>query len=180
MRTKKIYEGNLLKNAFGNAKDWIKNKTKTIKKNAKKILQQIKKDFIGSKNPGNFVPGKMLSYQYKAKDATKTYDRVPLGICLGPPKNKKLKNTHFYLLNMHWMPMNDRVALASFFVELNKKRNGKLTYDDVAPFISKFKGNQVLRMYIIANVSPRVIEIPSDQFLMASSIPSEDFIKGTK
>lgn len=175
-KTTKIYEGKLIKNAIGNAKNWIKTKSKNIRKNAKKILNQIKKDFLGSKSPSNFKPGKMLAMNYRAKDATQRYDANPLIICLGPPQNPKLQRTHTYGINMHWMPMNDRIALASFFTELNNKRNGSLTYQDVAPFISKFKGHKVLRMYIIKNIGNKVIELPAEQFLVAASIPSEKWI----
>ena len=177
-RTEKIYEGNLVKNAFRNAKNWIKTKAKGIKKNAKKILRQIKKDFLGSKSKSNFMPGKMLAMNYRAKDVKQRYDANPLIICLGAPKNPKLKDTHTYGLNLHHLPMTDRVGIASFFVELNKKRNGQLQYQDVKPFLSKFKGNKVLRMYIIKNIGNKVIEMPADQFLVAASIPSEKFIDG--
>lgn len=176
----KINEKSFMKGVVNNAKSFIKDKLKDVKKYSKDIMRKIRKEYLGGKQRSNFLPGKMISYQYKAKDTTKTYDRVPLGICLGPPKNKKLQKTHFYLLNFHWMPIKDRVAVASFFVELNKKRKGKLTYKDVQPFLSKFKGNQVLRMYIIDNVSQKVIEMPDDMFLTAAAVPSEDFIKGTK
>lgn len=171
-----IYEGNFVKNAFKNAKDWIKTKAKGIRRDAKKILRQIKKDFLGSKRPSNFKPGKMLAMNYRAKDVSKRYDANPLIICLGPPQNPKLQKTHTLGLNMHWMPAQERVALASFFTELNKKRNGQLTYQDVAPFVSRFKGNKILRMYIIENIGNKVIEVPTDQFLVASSIPSEKWM----
>jgi len=171
--TQNLYEGNVFKNALSNAKKFIGKSISNIRKNAKKILNQLKRDFLGSKSASNFQPGKMLAMNYKAKDTKKRFDKNPLIICLGAPRNKKLQKTHTLGLNMHWMQMSDRVKLASFFVELLKKRNGELTYDDVKPFISKFKGSPILRMYIIKNIGPKVIEMPTDQFMMASAIPSE-------
>jgi len=172
----KIYEGNFIKNAINKAKNFFQTSIKNIKKNAKKILNDFKKEYMSGKNPSNFLPGKMLAINYRAKDATKRFDKNPLIICLGPPKNKELQKTHTLGLNLHWLPAKDRVTIASFFVELLEKRNGKLRYEDVKPFMYKFKGSPVLRMYIIKNIGPRVIEMPSDVFLTASAIPSEAWV----
>ena len=174
---KSVNEGSFVGNAMRKAKDFIRDKSNKIKKSAKSILQQLKKDFMSPKNANNFKPGKMLAINYKAKDATKKYDKNPLIICLGSPKNPKLTKTHTLGLNLHWMKMTDRVKVASFFVELVEKRGGQLQYEDVQPFMNKFKGSPVLRMYIIKNIGPKVIEMPSDQFMMAAAIPSEYFIK---
>lgn len=174
----KLYEGNFIKNAFTNAKDWIKNKAKDVKRNSRKVLNYIKKEYLGPKRASNFEAGKMLAMNYRAKDTKQRYDANPLIICLGPPQNPKLSKTHTLGLNFHWLPAQERVALASYFTELNKKRGGKLTYQDVAPFMSKFKGHKVLRMYIIKNIGNKVIEIPTEQFLTASSIPSEKWVGG--
>jgi hypothetical protein len=160
------------------AKTFIKDKLSSIRRNAKKIIKDIKRDFMGSKKMSNFKPGTMLAMNYMAKDATKKFDKNPLIICLGPPKNKEMRKTHTFGLNMHWMPVKDRVKVASFFVELNKKRNGELRYDDVRPFMNKFKGSPVLRMYIIKNIGTKVIEMPPEQFLTAAAIPTEKWMGG--
>ncbi len=167
---------NPFKDAFNKAKDFFKYEYKNVKKNAKKILKDVTKRFSQSKNPDNFKPGKMLAFQYKAKFDKQKYDKSPLIICLGPPKNKKMRRTHTYGLNLHWMPMKDRISVASFFVTLMEKRKGELMWDDVAPFIAKFKGNQVLRMYIVKNISSKVIEMPSDIYLRAAAVPSEQWV----
>ena len=178
VRKKVIYEGNFVKNAINKSKTFLKNKYKSIKKNAKELFKQIKKDFLSPKKPSNFKPGKLIAFNYKAKDVTKKYDKNPLVICLGPPKNPKLRNTHTLGLNIHWLPPKDRVNVASFFVELMAKRGGQLRYEDVKPFLVKFKGHPVLRSYIIKNISSKVIEMPPEQYLTAASIPSEQWAGG--
>jgi len=168
-----IYEGSFLKNAAKNTKEFFKNKFKDIKKSAKAIVKNFTKKYGSSKKRSNFKPGKMLQFNYRAKDANKRYDKNPLIIVLGPPKNKQLRHTHVLGLNLHWLPMKSRVSVASFFVELNKKRNNQLRYDDIKPFVNKFAGHPVLRMYIIQNISQKVVELPEDMFMTAASVPSE-------
>jgi hypothetical protein len=168
-----VNETSFFKRVTKRAKSFIKGAVKDIKKNAKKIFKQIKKEFMAAKSKDKFRAGRLIAMNYKAKDAKKKYDKAPLIICLGWSQNKNLKNTHFYGLNLHWLPMKDRVAVATFFVELNKKRGGKLQWGDVKPFLHKFKGSQVLRMYIYNNVMGKVIDMPDDVFLTASAIPSE-------
>ncbi len=172
-----IYEGNFLKNAVAKAKDFLKSKSADVKRFGSKIVKDIKQKYSTKKKPTNFMPGKMISFQYNAKDATKKFDKNPLVISLGYSQNPKYSKKNFYGLNLHWMPMKSRIATASFFTELNKKRNNKLRYSDVAPFISKFKGNKVLRQYIIKNVSNKVVEMPEDIFMSAAGVPSEKWSK---
>ena len=160
------------------AKNFIQDKWNFVKKNAKKLVRTLDRKYGAHKKRTNFQPGKLLAFTYKAKDATKRYDKKPLVICLGPPKNPKLRRTHTYGLNIHWLPIRDRVKVASFFVELMAKRKGKLHWDDVKPFINKFKGHQVLRMYIIERIGDKVIEMPPEVYLTAASVPSEVWMGG--
>ena len=173
----RITEKSFLKGVLSKAKNFIKDKAKDIKKSAKNIFRQIKKDFMASKSRSKFEPGTMIAMNYKAKDATKRYDKTPLIICLGWSQNPKLKNTHLFGLNMHWMKMSDRIKLASFFTELNEKKGG-ITYQDVKPFMHKFKGSPILRMYIYKNISGKVIDMPKDQFMTAAAVPSETWMGG--
>lgn len=170
-----IYEGSFIKNAFNKAKDFLKTGKNKLKRMGKSLVKKLKKDASTKKSPSMFVAGSMVTYQYNAKDKTKKFDKQPLGICLGESKEHK---GNFLLLNFHWLKMSDRVAVASFFVELNKKRNGKLTYQDVKPWLTKFKGHPVLRMYIYSRVKERVIHVQdSDLFLKTAAIDTADWFK---
>ena len=165
-----------IKNAMNKAKNFIKDKWAYVTKNAKKLVRTLDRKYGNQKKPSNFKAGKLIAFTYKAKDATKRYDKKPLVICLGPPKNPKLRRTHTYGLNAHWLPRKDRVKVAAFFVELLEKRKGKLKYEDIKPFLYKFKGSPVLRMYIIQRIGNKVIEMPPEVYLTAASIPSEVWV----
>jgi len=174
---KYITEKSFLSNVVKKGKSFIKDKVKNIKRNAKKLFTQIKKDFMQPKSKTKFNAGYLIAMNYNAKDAKKRYDRTPLIICLGWSQNPKLKNTHFFGLNLHWMPMKDRVMIASFFTELNDRKGG-IQYNDIKPFMNKFKGSPLLRMYIYKNVSGKVIVMPKDQFMTAAAVPSETWMGG--
>jgi len=171
----KINEKSFISNVITNAKEFIKKSVKSITKNAKNIINNIKKEFMSKKSTDLIKPGNMLTYNYNAKDKSVIFDKRPLGICLGWSKQTK---GNFYLLNFHHLPMKDRVFIASFFVELNKKRNGSLIYNDIKPFMKKFGNSVVLRQYIYNRVSNRVIHIhDNQQFLTAAAIDTSDWFK---
>ena len=165
---------NFLKNVISKSKDFIKNYSKEIKKNAKKVWKDIQIYSGRRKTPQTFMPGKLVAFNYNAKHKEKAYDKNPLVIMLGPSRKKK---NLFLGLNIHWLPMSQRVALASFFLELRKKRNDKLTYDDIKPFLKKFEGHPVLRSYYYSRVSKKVYEMIDDQYLSAAAVPSEHIVR---
>jgi hypothetical protein len=167
---------NLIKTAFSKAKDFVKKEYKKIKQNATKVLSDIKRRSKNAKTRETFKPGALVAFNYDAKYKQQRYDRNPLIICLG--WSKEFPKTHFYGLNLHWVDMNQRVSIASFFIELLNKRNGKLVYDDVKPFLKKFKKHPILRMYIYKNVSNRVYVMDQDMYLSAAAIPSEKWMGG--
>jgi len=168
-----------LKDILKGAKEFYKKHNYNINKNAKKIMKELKKELTKTKNPRYFLPGSKLAFRYSAKYKEKTFDKKPLIICLGPPKNKKLRRTHTYGLNLHWLPVAERVTVAKYFLELRKKKNGKLTYKDVKPWLNRYKNSKVLRMYIIKNISNNIMVFPEDdKFLIATSLKTEKFIRG--
>ena len=101
----RINEKSFLSNVVTNAKEFVKKSIKNVKASAKKIFMQFKREYMGGKKRTNFLPGKMIAFQYRAKDATKKYDANPLVISLGPVQNEKLRKTHFIGLNLHWLPI---------------------------------------------------------------------------
>jgi hypothetical protein len=166
---------NWLKNAWTNAKDFVKKSAKKVKQNASKIIRMLKDNTGTSKSKDTMKPGKLVAFNYDAKHKQKRYDKNPLVLMLGPSQRTK----GLYLgLNIHWLPMNDRVSLASFFVELLEKRGGELTYDDIKPFVKKFKGHPVLRSYYYNRISKKVYEMIPEQYLTASALPSEKWMGG--
>jgi hypothetical protein len=98
---------------------------------------------------------------------------------LGPSR----KHNGLYLgLNLHWMPMSERVSVAQFFLDLLEKRGGKLVYDDVKPFVKKYQNRKqpILRSYYYNRVSNKVYEMIDEQYLVAAAMPSEQIVKGIK
>jgi len=171
-----------IKDVLKKSKDFFKKNYKEINKkyNAKKIMSKMKKEHSTSKSSIDFKPGDLLHYEYKAKWAKQLYDKKPLIICLGRPKKKHLYSTHFYGLNLHHMPVEERVSVATFFIELRKKKNNELVYEDVKPWLNRYKKRgKILRMYIIKNVSPKVVKFPdenTDEFIVVSALRTEKFI----
>ena len=175
---KKINE-NWLKTAWKNAKAFTKKTAKKIKRKASEIWREIRNSTGTSRSKEMFKPGSLIAFHYDAKHKEFDYDKNPLVISLGPSKKYK----GLYLgLNVHWVNMDERIALASYFLELKKKRKGKLVYDDVKPFVKKYQKSKkpILRSYIYTRVSKKVYVLDDDMYLSAAAIPSEEIIKGIK
>ena len=163
---KVIYEGDFIKTAASKVKDFFKNSYKKVKKKSKEIINHLKKEGSDKKSSKMIQPGAMSTFKYDAKDKQKKFDKQPLIISLGPSRVTK---GNFLGLNLHHLPVKDRVSIASFFIELKKKRSGNLTYQDVKPFLSKFKGHPVLRQYIYRRVGSKVIYINDDELFLSSA-----------
>jgi hypothetical protein len=174
-RAKSINEKSFMSNVLQKTKDFLKKSTKSIKKDAKKIWRDLKISAGRRKTLNTFKPGNLVAFSYNPKNPEKTYDKKPLVLMLGPSRKKK----NLYLgLNLHHMPLNQRVGAATFFMELLEKRNGQLTYDDVKPFLKKFQGSPILRSYYYSRVSKQVYEMSTEQYQVAAGMPSEQIIKG--
>jgi hypothetical protein len=170
-----------LKDIYSNASKFFKKFQKDIDKNATKIMSDFKKEFGKSQNSEDFEPGMLLAFKYDAKwkKKLKIWDKKPLVISLGRPRNKKFQKTHFYGLNLHYIPIKERVTIATYFLEMRRKRKGELTYDDVRPWLKKYKNKDVLHMYITKRVSPKIINFEATEaFMVAATLKTEKFVSG--
>ena len=86
---KSINERNFLGGVVKKAKDFISQQLKKTKKNASKLLKDIRVKGGRRKSPQTFLPGKMVMFKYNAKHKQLRYDKNPLVIMLGPSKQKK-------------------------------------------------------------------------------------------
>ena len=163
---------NILKKAAQKAKDFMKNTKKELKTTKQNFVKNFKRKYTHKKTVQRLAAGNLLTFTYNALDNTKKFDRKPLIISLGRSKgnSKRLLG-----LNLHWMPENQRVLLASLIVEMLDKKGGVLEYNDVKPLIRKFDGKPILRMYAIHRISQKVIEMPKDVYLRAASIDYADW-----
>lgn len=150
----------------------MKDIKKTLKKQKRDLAKTFKRKYMGAKQPSNFKPGALISFKYDAIDVTKKFDKNPLVVSLGNPMDSK---KDMMGINLHWLPVNQRVLLASLVVELLEKKNGKLEYTDVKPLLNKFKNNPILRRYKIRRISPKVIQMDTDVYLRAASIDFADW-----
>jgi len=162
----------ILDKAVKRAKQFVKDTKKTLKATKRSIIKDFKRKYTDKKQPSNFKPGKMITFQYDAIDDTKKFDKNPLVMSLGLAKDNK---KHFYGINIHWMPKNQRILLASLLTEMLDKKGGELDYNDVKPLLKKFEKSPILRRYAIRGVSPKVIEMPSEVYLRAASFDFADW-----
>lgn len=156
---------NIFKKASQKAKAFFKATKKTLGKIKRSIIKN-KKQYTTKKTPENFKPGSLITFRYDALDKTKQFDKNPLVVSLGLSKQN---NKHFLGLNLHWMPENQRVLLASLILEMLEKKP-KLVYDDIKPLIKKFEKSPILRRYAIRRVSAKVIQMPEDMYMASASI----------
>jgi hypothetical protein len=165
----------LLRKALDRAKRFLKDVKNFLKKEKKKVVRYVKKHHKEKKSAHQFAPGRLLTFNYDAKHKQHRYDRNPLVVALGPSRRYK----GIYLgINIHWLPMSQRVLLASLILELREKRGGDLVYDDVKPLLKKFEGSPILRSYIYTRVSNTVVDVPEEMFLKFAALSFEDIQGG--
>ena len=64
---------------------------------------------------------------------------------------------------------------------MRRKRKGQLVYEDVKPWLNKYKNTELLHMYIIKNVSPSIINFDATEaFMVAATLKTEKFVSGMK
>jgi hypothetical protein len=124
-----------------------------------------------------FQPGRILFYQYNAKDKTQTYDKTPLVMVL------KSNKSHMLGLNFHWLPMPLRVLLIKKIISLNKQniKNKvplEFSYRTLKPFLKKLGYAPCIRLYIRTRVSTAGVLIPDSQLMNVARLKSETFTKG--
>jgi len=157
---------NILKKASNIAKDFKKNFKKLGNKAKKEFLRKFSKENKTKKSPKSFKEGNLLFFKYNAIHEQYKFDRNPLIICLGHSRDNK---KHILGLNVHWMPENQRVLLASLILEMRKK-NKNLVYKDIKPLMKRFEGSPILRRYAIRRMSNSIIQMDDDEYLAAASI----------
>jgi len=166
----------LFSKAKKKAKDFLRAAKNTLK-SIKKSIVKDKKKYTTKKTASTFKPGNLLTFRYNALDQTKKFDKNPLIVCLGSPRDN---SRHTLGLNLHWLPENQRVLLASLVIEMLEKNNGVLVYNDIKPLIQKFKGSPILRRYAIRRISNQVISMPQDMYLASATITYPEWHYGDK
>jgi len=166
----------LLKKAATAAKSFKKNFRKLGNKAKKEFLRKFKKENKTKKTPKSFREGNLLFFRYNAIHDKHKFDKNPLIICLG---HSKQNNKHILGLNVHWMPENQRVLLASLVVEMRKKKKD-LVYEDIKPLMKRFEGSPILRRYAIRRISNSIIQMDEEEYLAAASISFPEWSSTSK
>jgi len=166
-------------NIFNKAKDKAKTFLNTIKKELKStkktFVKNFKRKYANKKTKDSLKAGSLISFDYNALHKQHMYDKKPFIVSLGQSKNNK---KHILGLNLHHIrEEKNRVLLASLIVEMLNKNNGKLVYEDIKPLIKKFEGSPILRQYAVRRISQRIIKMPTDVYLRASTMTIGDFSK---
>jgi hypothetical protein len=62
---------------------------------------------------------------------------------------------------------------------MRRKRKGELVYNDVKPWLQKYKNKDILHMYIIKRISPKIINFDATEaFMVAATLKTEKFVSG--
>ena len=162
---------------------WLKAKLDNFAAYTKKAEQEkIMKQFTRTKQP---LTGQMIMYIYRAEhDLTLPFwDAAPLGIFVGPVPEKP---THFYSMNLHYIPP---VLRAKFFDSLLELMTTK-TIQDSSRFALTYKmlkGTQKFnyfrpcwKMYITKNVQSNIVLIPPDEWINVLFLESAQWQKAGK
>jgi len=168
---------NIFKKAINKASDFLKAVKKETIKQKRQFVKSFKRKYTYVKTADSFEPGNLLSFNYNALHKEHRYDKAPFIVSLGyaKPRGKVKPKKYIYGLNLHHLREQDRVKLASLIVEMLNKKNDKLEYEDIKPLLRKFEGSPILRMYVIRRISQRVIKMPKDVYLRASTFTYGDF-----
>ena len=123
----------------------------------------------------NLKVGRILMYQYNAKDSTQRYDFTPFTIVLGVSKSYMLG------INLHWCPIKMRLSLINWIFKRNKQniKNNKplsISYQDLKGILRSKAYRPIIRCYIIKRMSKRSVLIPYEYMEQIAKTKSETFV----
>lgn len=138
----------------------------------KDLLKRKKSDRSLNARPGNIV-----MFKYNAKDKEQTYDKTPLTIILR-------KSSKYTLgLNIHWCPFVLRKIFVNALLKSQKQNIKKglpltLDYKKVRPIILRLGMFPVIRLYINARMSKKVIKVEPNELGDIIRVKTETFTNG--
>lgn len=120
----------------------------------------------------------LFKYMPMGKAKLKYYDKYPLVIVTDVYKNG------FLALNLHYLPMKLRMELLTKLVYFLNNRSysvttrfKRLSYDVLIPFTRYKVALPTLKRYNMKQIRTRVIKIFADEWLLASALPVQQFMK---
>lgn len=123
------------------------------------------------------IPGwlHMFFYSPKGKDKLPYWDRFPLVIPF------RATSTHFWGLNIHYLPMKHRMLLMNKLLQFTSdktmsERTKLMVSWRLLSNISKFpEVAPCVKQYIIGNVKSKYLRIKAEDWMIAASLPVERF-----
>ena len=122
---------------------------------------------------GDFKPGKIVLFSYRAKFDKNPYDLSPMIIVLGRSKKYTLG------LAWNWCPPKAREKVMDFIMKKNRKNMDKgkeieLDYKMVKAIVKGL--GPIVRLYLNNRISPKGVSVPSYQYYKAINLRAENFI----
>ena len=161
------------------AQNWFINATNKLELNMSQIGNQK-----GTTNYRRIIKkprhGQMYLFRYEpiGRQKLKYYDRFPLTIVVDVYRDG------FLALNLHYLPIKLRIALlnklAYFLNSHNYELTAKfkqLTYKNLIPFVRFREALPALHRYNVNNFRSRVVKIFPDEWLLASFLPAQRWMK---
>lgn len=119
--------------------------------------------------------GKIIWFEYDPKDTKHIWDRRPMILVLGINKRYVLG------INLHWIPMKDRLALITIILSMNMKGNGfkvplEFTYPDLRDYIKSWPAlRKCIHLYIRSRMSKKGCLIHPKYFMDIARLKLENF-----
>lgn len=158
------------------SRKWLLTKVANLKPNRIQLMS----DRNRLKN--TIIIGKMFFYYYdpKTKDSLPYYDRFPLVIPIEMYPDSMLG------LNLHYIAPKLRLQLLDKLYEytsndkFDEKTKLKLSYNLLSGTTKLFETTPCIKRYLFNHIQSRFLEIESNEWEIAATLPVEKFVKQNK
>lgn len=178
----------ITKDQIQNSLDWFQKEIKALNRSTYQP-QTLINDFK-SRHAYVGIPGRMYLYKYDAlhKDTLPYWDQYPLIFYIGPSEKPELSKTHFYGINLHYLPYDIRLKLLKllFSVTNNDKMDAttrvRASYQILKNLAASHKLpiKNAIKMYRRDQMRSRASEINASQWIKTAMLPIEAFKKASK
>jgi hypothetical protein len=139
-------------------------------KNAMKRSNSIE-DIKYFKPIGYTIIGRMFMYRYdpKLKDTLTVWDEYPLVIPF------RIERDGWYGINLHFLPIEYRVALIGALLTHTAKQRAKINFDGIVALIKRGKLDGAIKHYLASHVKSRLITVDARYWRNAVHLPLQKF-----
>lgn len=160
---------------FRNSMDWYLQKVNTVEGQEFDSENETEKEYLDTTMLGNLY---IFTYLPRNTKKLKYYDQFPLVL---PIQTKSVSRTHFFGLNLHYLPTNQRLF---FFQKLKKFENFDkyqerkiiMTYDFLKSTGSLKEYKPTIKRYNFNAVQSKFVKIDPKEWEKAVLLPSYKFV----